>query len=254
MDRVELKAMDEELVREDKALIKKMQMKLRKAMNKYGLIEDGDHLLIGLSGGKDSLALVEFLGRQSQIHVPSFRLTAVHVSVENVGYESDLAYLEEHCRVWGVPFVHFVTRFDETVKPDGNICFPCAWFRRKGLFKVAEELGCNKIALGHHQDDIVETLLMNLVYQGTFSTMPPRLKMDKFDMVMVRPLCLMSEEELIRFAEIRKFKKQIRNCPHERNSQRNEMKELLAQLKKMNPNVCGSMWGAMENVKEQYLP
>ncbi len=245
---------NKEQKRKEYIFVNKLTKKFRKALHKYELITNDDHILIGLSGGKDSLALVEFLGKQMQIFVPRFKLTAVHISVENVGYASDLEYLENHCKAFNVPFVHHTTQFDESIKPEQTICFPCAWFRRKALFDVAQKLGCNKIALGHHQDDIVETLLMNMIYQGSFGTMPPRLKMDKFDMTMIRPFSYLSEEELIQFAEMRNYKKQIRNCPHERNSQRNEMKQLLTQLKAMNPNVCQSIWNAMENVKTQYLP
>ena len=245
---------DKEQQRKEYAFIHKLTKKFRKALNKYELIENDDHILIGLSGGKDSLALVEFLGKQMQIFVPRFRVTAVHISVRNIGYQTDTAYLENYCRQFNVPFVHHVTEFDETIEPEKNICFPCSWFRRKALFRVAQELDCNKIALGHHQDDIVETLLMNLFYQGSFGTMPPKLKMDKFEMTMIRPFCYLSEAELVQFAEMRNYKKQIRNCPYERNSQRSEMKQLLNQLKAINPNINKSVWNAMENIKTKYLP
>lgn len=235
-------------------VVRSIISKMGKAMKDYRLIEDGDHILIGLSGGKDSLALVEFLGERMKIFVPRFRLTAVHVSIENIGYRSDLEYLEDCCKHYNIPFIHHVTKFNDKEVVHKSPCFLCSWYRRKALFEVAEKAGCRKIALGHHKDDVVETLLLNLVYQGTFGTMPPKLKMDKFDMTIIRPLCLVNEDELIRFAALRGYRQQSKTCPFEKESSRNNMKQLVQQLKQMNPNACESIWHAMENVKPQYLP
>ena len=133
-------------------------------------------------------------------------------------------------------------------------CFLCSWYRRKVLFDTAQELGCNKIALGHHKDDIVETLLMNLIYQGAFATMPPLLQMEKMPLQVIRPLCLLEEKDLRRYAELREYPRQTKLCPFEKASSRAEVKDLLAALERLNPNVRDSMWGAMENVKTDYLP
>ncbi len=246
----------------------KLQSKLTKRFHKacadYGLIADGDKILIGLSGGKDSLALVELLGRRAQIYVPHFEVVAVHVRVRERDYQSDLSYLEQFCEEFKVPFV---VRDTEIGTPDEELsrsaatahrqkdpCFLCSWYRRKALFRAAQELGCNKIALGHHKDDIVETLLMNLVFQGTFGTIPPRLKMDKMPIEMVRPLCLCEEKDLRRYAELREYQKQQKLCPFEKESSRARVKALVAELEQLNPNVRDSMWGAMENIKTDYLP
>lgn len=241
---------DTELIR----LRTKIVQRFHKASADYGLIKDGDHILIGLSGGKDSLALVELLGERAKVYVPRFRVTAVHVSVENINYQSDLDYLSRFCTSHGVPFVHHITRFDASTDNRKSPCFLCSWYRRKALFEVAQQLGCNKIALGHHRDDIVETLLMNLIFQGNFGSIAPKLQMDKFDMQMIRPLCLIDEKELARYAEKCGYQKQIKNCPYETDSSRSEIKALVAQLEKMNPHVRQSMWNAMENIKLQYLP
>ncbi len=237
---------------------KRLTKRFHKACADYGLIEDGDHILIGLSGGKDSLALVELLGRRQKIHVPRFRVTAVHVSVTNIGYKSNLDYLQAFCATHDVPFIHKTTQYNTTDLPNGtkgkNHCFLCSWYRRKALFEVAKELGCNKIALGHHKDDIVETLLMNLIYQGNFGTIAPKLQMEKFPMLMIRPLCLIHEEELQHYALLAGYKKQQKLCPFEKESSRADVKELVATLKQFNPNVLDSIWGAMENIKTEYLP
>ena len=180
-----------------------------KACADYGLIEDGDHILVGLSGGKDSLALVELLGARSKIYKPRFSVSALHVRVKERDYHSDISYLERFCEEAGVPLmVRDVEITNEGVKEltnerakDANPCFLCSWYRRKTLFNVAQEIGCNKIALGHHRDDLIETMLMNLIYQGTFATMPPMLQLDKMPLRIIRPLCLIDEALLIAHAE-----------------------------------------------------
>jgi tRNA(Ile)-lysidine synthase TilS/MesJ len=133
-------------------------------------------------------------------------------------------------------------------------CFLCSWYRRKVLFDVAKELGCNKIALGHHKDDLVETLLMNLIFQGSIATIPPMLQMEKMPIQMIRPLCLIEEKDILRYAELSQYVKQQKLCPLEKVSSRAEVKQLLKQLEMMNPNVRDSIYGAMENIKADYLP
>lgn len=244
----------EEISKADKKTLQTIQNKLKKAMNDYRLINDDDHILIGLSGGKDSLALVELLGERMKIFVPRFKVTAAHISVDNISYQSDLEYLKGHCDKFGIPFVHHTTHFDETQDPGKSTCFLCSWHRRKALFAVAEKLGCNKIALGHHLDDITETLLMNLIYQGAFATMPPKLEMNKFNMTIIRPLSLITEKEMKEMERIREYHKQIKNCPHEKDSSRRDAKNLITELEKWNPDVRNSLLAAMENVKSDYLP
>lgn len=230
----------------------RLTKRFHKACADYGLITDNDHVLIGLSGGKDSLALVELLGKRAQIHVPHFQVTAVHVRVKERDYHSDLSYLEEFCARAHVPFVVRDTEIGAEEKKDP--CFLCSWFRRKALFDAAQELGCNKIALGHHKDDIVETLLMNLIFQGSISTIAPVLQMDKMPIQMIRPLCLIDEKDLSRYAQLSQYEKQIKLCPLEKVSSRSNVKQLLTHLESLNPNVRDSIWSAMENIKTDYLP
>jgi len=249
--------------------------RFHKACADYGLIADGDHILIGLSGGKDSLALTELLGRRAQIYKPRFRVTALHVRVKERAYQTDLSYLESFCAEAKVPLLIRDVEIGEksnsdsgltgeaglsaerSVSPkDGpkNECFLCSWYRRKTLFNVAQELGCNKIAFGHHRDDLVETLLMNLIYQGAFATMPPMLQMDKMPLQIIRPLCLIDEADLIAYAEERGYRKQTKLCPFEHVSSRERVKQLLADIKALNPEAMDSIFAAMSNIKTEYLP
>lgn len=235
----------------------KLKARIRKRFHKacadYGLIEEGDHILIGLSGGKDSLMLAELLGERARIYVPRFKVTAVHVRMREIAYESDTQYLEAFCREHGVELVVKEAMINGGAG-EKNHCFLCSWYRRKMLFDLAQELKCNKIALGHHKDDIVETLLMNMVSQGAFATMPPKLKMDKMPLEIVRPLCLNEEADIARYAELAGYEKQKKVCPFEKESSRSDMKEIVARFKQMNPNALDSFWGAMTNVKREYLP
>lgn len=256
-----------ELIRLQSRLTKRFH----KACADYGLITDGDHILIGLSGGKDSLALVEFLGKRAQIHVPRFKVTAVHVRVKERDYHSDLSYMEDFCARVQVPLIIKDTEIGESRRAnrleeaasnysleakgkEKDPCFLCSWYRRKVLFDVAQELCCNKIALGHHKDDLVETLLMNLIFQGSIGTIPPLLQMEKMPIQMIRPLCLIEEKDIQRYAELSHYEKQEKLCPLEKASSRADVKELVRKLEALNPNVRDSIFGAMENIKAEYLP
>lgn len=238
----------------DEALLRHVEEKVKKAIYKYGLITDGDRILVGLSGGKDSLALVDLLGRRSRIYRPKFEVVVAHITMSNIPYRSDLAYLRSRAEAYGLPFIVHETSFDPSTDTRKSPCFLCSWMRRKALFEIAKEEKCNKIALGHHQDDILETLLMNLIHQGAFGTMPPRLKMDKFDMEIIRPLCLVEEKELIRLSEMMAYPGQLKNCPYETASSRSQMKELLARMEEVNPEARYSLWGSMTNIQTEYLP
>ena len=223
-------------------------------MVKYELINDDDKILVGVSGGKDSLALLELLARRSRILKPRFSVMAVHVGMKNIPYQTDLSYLKAFAEKLGVPFVYYETSFDMSTDTRKSPCFLCSWNRRKALFTVAKEYGCNKIALGHHMDDVLRTLLMNMTFQGAFGSMPPKLVMNKFDMTIIRPMCLVHEADLEELAVMHEYRKQVKNCPYESDSNRAQMKRILKELEKLNPEARYNMWGAMTNVQKELLP
>lgn len=238
----------------EEKLMRRIQKCFNKGVVQYGLIEDGDKILVGLSGGKDSLALLELLALRSRIYKPKFSVVAAHVVMKNISYESDMDYLRSYAESLGVPFICYETSFDPSTDMRKSPCFLCSWNRRKALFTVAKEQGCNKIALGHHMDDILETLLMNMTFQGAFSTMPPKLVMRKFDMTIIRPMCLVHEADLLQMAAYRGYKKQIKNCPYEKDSNRSSIKEVFHTLEKLNPEARYSLWGSMSNIQSDLLP
>jgi tRNA(Ile)-lysidine synthase TilS/MesJ len=239
--------------------LNRLTKRFHKACADYQLIADDDHILIGLSGGKDSLLLTELLGRRAQIYKPRFKVTALHVRVKERDYHTDLSYLESFCAEAKVPLIVRDTEIGElpntpNTRTTQNPCFLCSWYRRKALFNVAQELGCNKIAFGHHRDDVAQTLLMNLFFQGAFATMPPILQLDKMPLQLIRPLCLIDEADIVTYAAMRGYEKQTKLCPFEHVSSREKVKELLEHIKTLNPEAIDSLFGAITNIKTDYLP
>jgi len=246
-------------------LEEKLWKAFNKALGQYQLIEEGDRILVGLSGGKDSLCLLEFMARRSKVHVPHFTVEALHVRMENIHYETDTAYLQSFCDQLGVPLHIITTSFattpatshpasaDSVTTPAGSPagskkppCFLCSWQRRKQLFNFAQQLHCTKIALGHHQDDIIHTALMNLTFQGHFSTMPAILRMKKMPLTIVRPLCLCQEEDIRQYARQRQYQKLIRQCPYENSTLRTSIQQIFKQMQQLNTEVRHSIWNALE--------
>jgi tRNA(Ile)-lysidine synthase TilS/MesJ len=236
-------------------LEEKLWKTFNKALGQFQLIDEDDRILVGLSGGKDSLCLLELLVRRSKVHVPHFTVEALHVRMANIHYETDTTYLQSFCNRLGVP-LHLITTSFATV-PDGfpsgkqkPPCFLCSWQRRKQLFNIAQELNCTKIALGHHQDDIIHTALMNLTFQGHFSTMPAKLKMRKMPLTIIRPLCLCQEADIRAYAEQQGYEKQLKQCPYEKATNRTAAAELFAHIQQLNPEARYCIWRALEADKK----
>ena len=241
-----------------------------KALGQYQLIDEDDKILVGLSGGKDSLCLLEFLARRSKINVPHFTVEALHVRMADVHYETDTSYLQSFCDRLAVPLHIVTTSFNSQLSTVNSqlstvnatphsdqrsensqlkkkpACFLCSWQRRKQLFNMAQELGCTKIALGHHQDDIIHTALMNLTFQGQFSTMPAKLRMKKMPLTIIRPLCLCQEADIQQYAEEQHYEKQLKLCPYEKATNRTTAQTLFQQLEQLNPEARYSLWHALE--------
>lgn len=216
-----------------------------KALRKYGLVEDGDYILAGLSGGKDSMALLRLLALRSRIFKPRFRVEAAFVRMTNIPYQNDETYLQEYAESLGVKLHIVETSFDESTDHRHTPCFLCSWNRRKALFNLAQELGCNKIALGHNLDDLMQTALMNMTFVGRFEAMTPLLQMNRMPIAIIRPLCLIREADVEEYAQRQGFRKQLKNCPFENDSHRHNMKSIIAQLEQMNPEFSYSLLRAL---------
>ena len=245
---------------ESRRLEKRLKERFIKAMATYHLIEDDDRILVGLSGGKDSLLLAELLAKRAKIDHPRFEVEVLHVRMENIHYESDTSYLQQFCEDLGVRLHLRTTSFNldqlenldnlenldrQRLRRQKQPCFLCSWQRRKELFNLAQQLGCNKIALGHHQDDLIHTALMNLTFQGRFDTMPANLKMRKMPLTIIRPLCMMEEADIKAYTLLQGYQKQTKLCPYETDSHRTDIKHLFNEMEQINPEARFSIWRAL---------
>jgi tRNA(Ile)-lysidine synthase TilS/MesJ len=227
----------------------------RRCVEDYNMIEAGERIAVGVSGGKDSMLALAALAQLRQFYPKPFELEAITLEMGMPGM--DFTPVAEYCEQIGVPYTRIQVPVYQIVfeeRKEKNPCSLCAKMRRGSLNTALVEKGIRKIALGHHYDDAVETLLMNLIFQGSFGTIPPLLQMEKMPLQMIRPLCLIEEKDILRYAELSGYEKQVKLCPLEKVSSRAEVKQLLTQLEALNPNVRDSIWGAMENIKADYLP
>lgn len=224
----------------------RLRRRLREGIREFSLIEPGDHILIGLSGGKDSLALLELLGELCRHSNQRFRLSALHVRMTGIDYRSDTSYLRQMAAESGATLEVTTCTFEPDRDTRRTPCFLCSWNRRKALFEAAQRMGCNKIALGHHQDDILHTALMNLTYAGSFATMPAKLRMRKFPLTIIRPLCKVQESDLREWARLRAYQPLEKCCPHETASSRTGIRDLFATFEKLTPEFRYNLWHALQ--------
>lgn len=238
----------------EKVFTRGLFRKVGKAIFDYNLIENGDSVLVGVSGGKDSLTLLEVLALRARDPKQDYRVVAAHIAVENVAYEVDAEYVREFCERLGVEFVHRTTNAEVLENSGKPACFVCSWNRRKTLFQIAKECGCNKLALGHHRDDAVESLLMSMMFNGTIASMPPRLSMFDGTFTLIRPLIYLTNDETLQYAAFRDFRKQKKNCPYERATNRTAVGEIIRQVESLSPHVRGNLFAAMKNIQTEYLP
>ena len=226
-------------------LRRKLERLFCEGVRRYNLIEAGDRVLVAVSGGKDSLALLELMAAFRRRR-GNFEVEAMHVRLDNVDYAADASYLRSFADALGVPLHVVGGRFEPDAQPDRTPCFLCAWTRRKLLFDKAQALGCNKLAFGHHEDDLLTTALMNLTFNGTFATMPARLQMRKFPLTIIRPLCRIPEADLREWAQLSGYAPQQKTCPFERDSKRSEMASIFGALEAANPEARYNLRHALE--------
>jgi tRNA 2-thiocytidine biosynthesis protein TtcA len=221
---------------------------------KYDLLSHNDRILVGLSGGKDSLFLLEALANIKK-HLPfRIELFVVHVRVAEVGYLADYTFLENFCSNLGLSLINDNISVDLFLNPQKAPCFVCSWYRRKRLFDLTRELNCNKLALGHHMDDALETMLMNMIYHGTISSLPAKLKMFNGRVYLIRPLIELMQKEMVHIAAMRGYPQLKKPCPYDDKTRRNTMRELVNKLESLNPLARKNMFRSMDNVFQEYLP
>ena len=217
-----------------------------KACTAYGLLADGDRILLALSGGKDSLVMAQLMAERARIFKPSIHVEAVHVVMDNVPYQTDILHMQAFCNALGIPLHILHTSFDESTDKRRTRCFLCARYRRKAMFRFAMEHRFNKVAMGHHQDDFLATMLMNLLYEGSFHSMRPSLPMEHYPLTIIRPLCLVPEKYIASHASEAQLVRHISPCPYEDRTRRSEMERLSQSLCTLHPESRQSMWHALE--------
>ena len=220
---------------------------LRKAIENYNMIEEGDKIAIGLSGGKDSITLVMALKALQRFYPKKFDIIAVSV---NPGFDFfDSAFLQETCKNIGVEYVEAQSYIKDIVfdiRKEKNPCSLCANVRRGILNSTAIEHGCNKIALGHNEDDVLETFFLNLLYAGNISTFAPVSYMDRSKITLIRPMIYLSEREIRKFIKRQNITVMPKSCPMDGVSKREYMKELIAKLVLDIPTVRANIMGAIK--------
>ena len=226
--------------------VQRIQERFNRACVRYGLLADGDRILVALSGGKDSLELLRLMSARARIFRPSITVEAAHVIMDNIPYETDTNYLSDFCNQCGVTLHILHSHFDESTDPRKTKCFLCAWNRRKALFEFARDNNFNKVALGHHLDDFLVTFLMNITYEGSTQSMQPSLKLQHYPVTIIRPLSLVDEADIRQIAEQEGFHKQKCQCPYEGVTKRQTMTELLHHIETLNPEARSSLWHAIE--------
>ncbi|PIE04887.1 MAG: tRNA 2-thiocytidine(32) synthetase TtcA [Spirochaetales bacterium] len=235
---------------------KRISRKIDKAIFQFGMLEENDHVLIALSGGKDSLALAWHLARKaaSKRYSVPFTAEAVHVRTDFAHYPAGEGFLDE-VRSWGLKTTVIDIPVKQRVKEGFRLnCWWCSTQRRLELFRFARENSVTKIALGHHMDDILETFLMNMSSRGEMSTMLPNMRYDKYPQTIIRPLAWTQEEEIRRFVKELNLESFTCSCPWGSRSIRKTARRALEELTLGRPKAKDAMFRALSNPVKRYLP
>ncbi len=227
-----------------------------RAVVEFDLLQEGDRVMVAVSGGKDSFTLLHLLQRLQERAPIAFELLAVNLDQGQPGFPAHV--LEEHFRSVNVPYRMLARDTYSVVRrlvPEGKTTCPvCSRLRRGILYNAAVELGCTKIALGHHREDLVETLLLSALYSGALKTMPPKLRSDDGRNVVIRPMCYAPEAEIAALAEELGFPVVPCDlCGSQPNLRRRRVKELLAELAREHPAVKGNLLNALGKVVPSHL-
>lgn len=221
---------------------------VRRAVDDYQMINDNDKIAVGISGGKDSLALLHALIGLKRFYPRKYKLHAVTV---DLGFDNlNLEEIQKLCRELDVEYTIIKTDIAKIVfqdRKESNPCALCAKMRKGALNEVVKSLGCNKVAYAHHRDDIVETMLMSLIYEGRFHTFSPVTYLDRTNLTVIRPLMYMQESDVIGFVHKYNLPVVKSPCPADGHTRREYIKNLLRQLNIENPGVKERMFTAIQN-------
>lgn len=222
---------------------------MRSACQQYNMINDGDRIAVGVSGGKDSVCLLAAMANLRRFYPCKFELVAITVDPRFGGEEGDYSQIEELCKKLDVEYIIKRTQLAEVIfdiRKESNPCSLCARMRRGALHDAAKEAGCNKIALGHHLDDVAETFIMNLFNGGTLDCFMPVTYLSRKDIYMIRPLIFARESDCARVVRRENLPVVKSKCPADGHTERQEVKEFLSSLEKKYGDVRHKILGAMQ--------
>jgi len=222
-----------------------------RAIADYNMLSDGDKIAVAVSGGKDSLTLLRILSERRKFVPIKYELLAVHI---DLGYPCQHPkILAEHFKSIGINYhIEKVDILKGKTRKDIS-CFWCSWNRRKALFNTAHRFGCSKVALGHHKDDVVETILLNLFFHGEISAMSPKQELFNGKIVIIRPLVYVDEDMIVRFAKDAGFSHQKCVCPNALTSKRTKISEMIKDLQRTCPDVKTNIFRSIKRIKKDYL-
>lgn len=226
--------------------MRRMLSFVRRAVDDYDMIEEGDRIAVGVSGGKDSLALLETLAEMRRFYPKKYEVVAITV---DMGFEgSDYSQIAEFCRRINVKYVvqhSDIAKIVFDIRKEPNPCSLCAKLRRGSLHSAAQDEGCNKVALGHHFDDAVETFMMNMFFEGRLGCFSPNSYLSNRKLGLIRPLLYATEKDVQYFANRRNLPIAVSLCPEDHATEREKMKKLLAELEKNNKGLRHRIFNAM---------
>ena len=227
----------------------------RKAVDEYQMIQEGDHIAVGISGGKDSLTLLYALHGLKRFYPNHFELSAITV---DLGYEQcDFTPIKELCREMEIPYRIVKTDIAQILfeeRKEKNPCSLCAKMRKGALNQAVKEIGCNKIAYAHHKDDIIETMILSLFFEGRFYSFSPKTYLDRMDLTVIRPIMFVDEADVIGFKNKYNLPVVKSACPVDGYTKRQYAKDLLADLNRQYPGIKQRMFTAILNGNIPGLP
>jgi tRNA 2-thiocytidine biosynthesis protein TtcA len=236
------------------SLPKQINRLIGRAMHDYGMLEDGDRVLVAVSGGVDSLVLSWILDHWQHKAPITYKITAVHL---DMGFEEN-AFLEVEAQLQKLAIDFFVEKTDfgqKALLAEGgkSVCYHCSQKRRNRLFDIARTKNFSKIAFGHHKEDIIETFFLNMLYSGNLSTMVPRQDLFGGQLALIRPLAYLTKDQIKEIADLLSLKPVANPCPIEKDSKREHVRTILDSLYRSDPKIKANIFSSLANIKEDYL-
>ena len=248
-----LKSIYNILEKPDKAFLEKVRTKAAKAITDFNMIADGDRILVALSGGKDSAALLDILHNRKKSLGINYELAAAFIDLSDVPYSVNRERLTVFTAERNIP-LYIIDDDTEVVTGEKHPCYFCARTRRRLLFDFAVKNGFNKLAFGHNRDDLVETFLMNVIYHSELSAFPVKLSMFDNRLDIIRPLIYIGNKEADRYVKLLGFEPAAYNCPFAEGNDREKFRKLLGDLYDFHPNVADNIMKSFNNIRPEYLP